>query len=337
MNRNFFKNKSILLTGGTGSFGQAFTDYLLNDYKKIKKLIILSRDELKQHDMEKRFNFKTYPKVRFILGDIRDKNRLNSLMLDVDIVIHAAALKHVHKGESDPLEFIKTNIYGAQNIIESALENNVKKVISLSTDKACAPANLYGSTKLCADKLFISANNIKGNKDISFSVVRYGNVFGSRGSVLPIFLNQQKNKLLTVTDKRMTRFHISLEEAVEAIVWATNNLNGGEILVPKLKSYNIMDLCKAISPKSKIKFLGIQPGEKLHEDLITNHDAINTIELKKYFLVLKDKSLNKNKFKNSKNVNENFSYNSGDNNEFLSVLELKKSVKEYISLNNKYF
>ena len=325
------------MTGGTGSFGQAFTDYLLNNYKKIKKLIILSRDELKQHEMEKRFNSKTYPKVRFILGDIRDKNRLNSLMLDIDIVIHAAALKHVHKGEKDPLEFIKTNIYGAQNIIESALENNVKKVIALSTDKACAPANLYGSTKLCADKLFISANNIKGNKDISFSVVRYGNVFGSRGSVLPIFLNQQKNKLLTVTDKRMTRFHISLKEAVDAIVWAVNNLQGGEILVPKLKSYNIMDLCKAISPKSKIKFLGIQPGEKLHEDLITNHDAINTIELKKYFLVLKDKSLHKNKFKNFKNVNENFFYNSGDNNEFLSVLELKKSIKEYTSLNNKYF
>ena len=207
MNRNFFKNKSILLTGGTGSFGQAFTDYLLNDYKKIKKLIILSRDELKQHDMEKRFNFKNYPKVRFILGDIRDKNRLNSLMLDVDIVIHAAALKHVHKGESDPLEFIKTNIYGAQNIIESALENNVKKVISLSTDKACAPANLYGSTKLCADKLFISANNIKGNKDISFSVVRYGNVFGSRGSVLPIFLNQQK-QILWFKDRGTLNFQI---------------------------------------------------------------------------------------------------------------------------------
>lgn len=337
MNKNFFKNKSVLLTGGTGSFGQSFTDYLLNDYKKIKKLIIVSRDELKQHEMEKRYSYKNYPKLRFMIGDIRDKNRLNTLMPDVDIVVHAAALKHVHKGEKDPIEFIKTNIYGAQNIIESALENNVKKVIALSTDKACAPVNLYGSTKLCSDKLFISANNIKGNKDISFSVVRYGNVFGSRGSVLPIFIEQQKNKLLTVTDRRMTRFHISLKAAVDAIVWAVNNLQGGEILVPKLKSYNIMDLCKAISPTSKIKFLGIQPGEKLHEDLITNHDAINTIELNKYFIVLKDRNLDKNKFKKNKYVNENFFYSSGDNKEFLSVSELRKLINEFKSLNNKHF
>jgi UDP-N-acetylglucosamine 4,6-dehydratase len=330
MTKDYLKNQTILVTGGTGSFGQAFTNYILNDYKKIRKLIIFSRDESKQYDMEKNFNKKNYPQVRFILGDIRDKDRLKYLMSDVDTVIHAAALKHVHKGEKDPLEFIKTNVYGSQNIIESALDNSVRKVIALSTDKACAPENLYGSTKLCSEKLFISANNIKGKKDISFSVVRYGNVFGSRGSVLQAFLKQMKNEFLTVTDKRMTRFHISIKSAVNSVIWAIKNLKGGEVLVPKLKSYNIMDLCTALSPNIKIKFIGIQPGEKLHEDLITNYEAINTTELSKYYIILKNKNLDKRQFYNPKNVKKEFYYNSINNNDFLSVNELKELIREYI-------
>jgi UDP-N-acetylglucosamine 4,6-dehydratase (inverting) len=326
MNKDLLKNKSVLITGGTGSFGQAFVGHILKMKAKVKKLIIFSRDELKQYNMEKIFSEQKYPQLRYFIGDVRDKDRLSRAFNSVDIVVHAAALKHVPKGESDPVEFIKTNIYGSQNVIEASLANKVKKVIALSTDKASSPINLYGATKLCSDKLFIAANNIKGPLNILFSIVRYGNVFGSRGSIVPYFIQQKKNRLLTITHKDMTRFNINLEDSVNMVLWAIKNAKGKEIFVPKLPSYKVVDLAKAICSKSKIKFIGIRAGEKIHEDIITEPDALNTVDLGKYYAVLPDQQSILQKYKNAKKVSSNFSLNSGNNKNFLSIEKLRKEI-----------
>ena len=326
-------NKSILITGGTGSFGSEFIKYATTNFKKIKKLVIFSRDELKQFELAKIYSPKKYKYMRYFIGDVRDKDRLNMALNDIDYVVHAAAMKQVPTAEYNPIEAIKTNIIGAQNIIESALVNKVEKIISLSTDKAAAPINLYGATKLCSDKLFISANNIKGNNKITFSVVRYGNVLGSRGSVIPEFIQQvKKNNELNVTDKRMTRFSISLKESVKMVVWSLKNCIGGETVIPKIPSYRIMDLAKAIGPSAKINFIGIRAGEKIHEELITSNDSFNTYDIGKYFIILnsnqpKEQIFYKKKF-NSKKVKEGFNYNSKENNKFLSQKEIKDLIEK---------
>jgi UDP-N-acetylglucosamine 4,6-dehydratase (inverting) len=326
-------NKSILITGGTGSFGKAFISHILKKYKKVKRIVIFSRDELKQFDLQKKYNPKKYKNLRFFIGDIRDKERLNTALNGVDYIIHAAALKQVPTAEYNPIEVIKTNVIGAQNIIECSFNNKIKKVIALSTDKAAAPINLYGATKLCSDKLMVAANNIKGNNKISFSVVRYGNVMGSRGSVIPEFKKQSENKLIKITDKRMTRFNISLQESVEMVLWSLENSQGGDILVPKIPSYNILDLAKAISKDSKIIFTGIRPGEKLHEEMITSSDSFNTYEIEKYYIILPsihDEELKayKKRFK-VKKVPENFVYSSGGNKVFLTINELKELINTH--------
>ena len=317
-----FKNKSILITGGTGSFGKAFLKYLIKNYKGFKKIIIFSRDELKQYEMTNYFSENRFPFIRYFIGDVRDLQRLKRAMGNVDYVIHAAALKQVPAAEYNPFEVIKTNVIGAQNIIEACLDTRVKKVIALSTDKAVAPINLYGATKLCSDKLFISANNIIGKKNLSFSIVRYGNVMGSRGSVIPKFLDQKKNGTLHITDKRMTRFSITMDESIKLVLWALKNSIGGEIFVPKIPSYKILDLAKAIAPYAKIKITGPRLGEKIHEDLITANESEYTIDLKKYyailtFLVKSSTNLLSDKllrtylnFKKSKRVKKGFSYRS---------------------------
>ncbi len=326
-------NKNILITGGTGSFGQAFTAKILKKFPGINKIIIFSRDEFKQNNMSEKFNSAKEKKIlRFFLGDIRDIQRLKIALQDIDVVIHAAALKQVPAAEYNPIEFIKTNVLGAQNLVEACLDNKVKQLVALSTDKAAAPINLYGATKLCSDKLFTAANNIKGKQDIRFSVVRYGNVAGSRGSVMPLFISQKKNNLLRITDKSMTRFNISLDEGIETVLWTLKNMQGGEIVVPKLPSYKIMDLAKAISSKIKIKLIGKRPGEKIHEELITVSDSGNTIDIGNYYLILPTNNLGdlKNfvkRYKKLKFLNE-FNYSSGKNKYFLKVNELKKILKK---------
>lgn len=325
-------NKTILLTGGTGSFGKAFVDTALKKYRKIKKLIVFSRDELKQHEMSKQIDPKKYPSIRFFLGDIRDRERLNRALKKVDIVIHAAALKQVPAAEYNPTEFIKTNVIGAQNLIESAIDNSVQKVIALSTDKAAAPINLYGATKLCSDKLFTAANNYSGKKKNIFSVVRYGNVWASRGSVVPEFLKISKDKKLFVpiTDPMMTRFSITLQKGVDMVLWSIQNAKGGEIFVPKIPSYKILDLAKSICPNNKIKIIGIRPGEKLHEELITKSDSDLTVDFGNYYAILPNTDMYKYYLKNYKvkSIQKNFSYNSKENIKFLSVKDLNKFLKE---------
>jgi UDP-N-acetylglucosamine 4,6-dehydratase len=328
------KNKnSYLITGGTGSFGKAFVHNLVNSNKKISRLVIFSRDELKQYEMAQLFPVKKYPFIRFFLGDVRDAKRVVTATEDIETIIHAAALKQVPTTEYNPFEAIKTNIIGANNVIESALTNNVKNVIALSTDKACSPINLYGATKLCSDKLFISANNIKGNRKIKFSVVRYGNVFGSRGSVIPFFLKNKSKGELPITDKEMTRFNISLEHAVDVVMWSLKNLIGGELLIPKLPSFKIMDLAKAISPKCKTPIIGIRPGEKIHEEMVSSSDSQNTLELKDFYIIMptlnkKILSIYKKKL-GAKKVKKNFIYNSNSNNKFLTIKELNQLVVKF--------
>jgi UDP-N-acetylglucosamine 4,6-dehydratase (inverting) len=327
-----FKGKSLLITGGTGSFGKALLKKLIDANVKLRRLIIFSRDELKQFELEKVYSVKKYPFLRYFLGDVRDLQRLQYAFKDVDYVVHAAALKQVPAAEYNPFEFIKTNVLGAHNIIEAALSSNVKKVLALSTDKAVSPSNLYGATKLCSDKLFIAANNIFGNKNLSFSVVRYGNVFGSRGSVLHEFLRQEKMKAFEITDKRMTRFNIDLEIAVNMVLWVLKNSIGAEIFIPKLPSLRIIDLAKAINPNCKIIFTGMRPGEKLHEELITNNDNINVLDIKKYYIIM-DSNISRRKFLtkkfNGKKVSSNFCYNSEDNNYYLNLVEIKKLINRY--------
>ena len=327
-----FQNKTVLVTGGTGSFGKRFINFFIDKKIKVKKLIILSRDELKQSEMREKYSTKKYKFLRYFIGDIRDKERLRFAFRDVDIIVHAAALKQVPSAEYNPTEYIKTNIIGAQNIIECALESNkVSRVLALSTDKAVLPINLYGATKLCSDKLFISANRIKGSRDLRFGVLRYGNVMMSRGSVIPIFLSSKK-KYFTVTDKEMTRFSLTLDDSVNAAFYAIRNIKGGEIIIPKAKSYKITDLAHSIDNKKKIKIVGIRPGEKLHEVLICKSDAQFTYENKEYYII-KENLKDKNKLKGFKKVKKDFQYSSNLN-KFLTKKELKKIISNQLQKND---
>ncbi len=329
---NKFKNKSVLITGGTGSFGKNLAYYLSKNFS-FRKIIIFSRDELKQFNFQQELGNKLN-NFRFLIGDVRDKDRLFFAFRDVDYVIHAAALKQIPSTEYNPFECIKTNVLGAQNIVECALQSNVKKVISLSTDKAVSPINLYGAAKLCSDKLFVSANQLVGNKKILFSVVRYGNVLGSRGSILPKLLKQnEESSFFTITHRNMTRFNITIKEAIDTVMWTLENAIGGEIVVPKLSSYKILDFVSAINNKKKIKFIGIRPGEKIHEEMISINDSAHAVNTKKYYLIL---PYDKNKFmhKYKKEINflkkqKQFSYNSLEN-DYLKVSELKKIIKNQI-------
>lgn len=318
------KTLNYFITGGTGSFAKEFILSLIKN-KMANKIIVFSRDEFKQLKLkEEKLISQNLHKIRFFLGDVRDYSRLNvALRNNIDILIHAAALKQVPATEYNPFETVKTNVLGAQNVIEAALNNNVKKVIALSTDKACAPINLYGATKLTSDKLFINANLIKGKNKTVFSVVRYGNVLGSRGSVVPIFLKQEKQRYFTVTDKRMTRFNISLPKAANFVSNCLMNMKGQEIFVPKIPSYKILDLVKAINPKPKIKIIGIRPGEKIHEEMISKNDSYSTIEFKDYYIIYPTYK------KIKSNVKEGFSYSSDKNTKFLSPRELRDEIKKY--------
>lgn len=325
--------KSILITGGTGSFGKKFISIVLKKFNP-KRLIVFSRDEQKQFNLQKRFPESNKSPMRYYLGDVRDYERLNYALKDVDVVVHAAALKHVPIAEYNPFEVIKTNVIGAQNIIQACLNNNIKKVIALSTDKACSPTNLYGATKLASDKLFVAANDYKGGLSTIFSVVRYGNVMGSRGSVIPYFMGKRNDSSINITDLDMTRFNITLNEGVKFVLECYEKMKGGEIFVPKIPSYRIGDLAKAICPKSKIKIIGIRPGEKVNEEMVSSHDSVNTIETKNSYIItpsLKFKNFKKEylkKFNSAKNCKKNFSYNSKDNPHFLNVKEIKKLIED---------
>jgi UDP-N-acetylglucosamine 4,6-dehydratase len=326
--------KSVLITGGTGSFGKMFTKLIFKKYPDVRRLVILSRDEQKHFHMSADYPDKKYPAIRFFIGDVREEGRLVSAFEGVDIVIHAAAMKHVHLAEHNPMECVKTNILGAENVINAALKAGVKKVVALSTDKAAAPINLYGATKLASDKLFIAANNIKGKRDITFSVVRYGNVMGSNGSVMPFFLKKREHGILPITDKRMTRFNISLEDGCEMVFNAIDNAWGGEIFVPKIPSYKIIDVAKAIGPDCKLEEVGVRPGEKLHEEMITVSDSYNTLDIGKYYVILPqipnfDIEAYKKKF-NAKPVPQGFCYNSGENDKWETVESLRELIKAHV-------
>jgi UDP-N-acetylglucosamine 4,6-dehydratase/5-epimerase len=323
---------SILLTGGTGSFGRAFSKEIFKRCPTLKRLVIYSRDELKQFEMAQEFPKEKYPAIRFFLGDVRDQQRLKRALEGIDTVVHAAALKQVPAAEYNPFEFIKTNIMGAQNLIEACLDAKVKRVVALSTDKAAAPVNLYGATKLCSDKLFIAANNFRGERDIRFSVVRYGNVMGSRGSVIPFFLEKAKEGVLPITHPDMTRFNILLEEGVDMVLWALENAMGTEIFVPKIPSYRITDVAKAVAPNCKIEVVGIRPGEKLHEEMITTSDSATTIDIGPYYVILPVNNGVKKRYMKERSalaVPDNFSYNSGSNPRFLSLEELERLLRSH--------
>ena len=328
---NILKNKSLLVTGGTGSFGKAFLNYIIKKKIKLKRLVIFSRDEFKQDELRKKYDTKNYKFIRYFIGDIRDKDRLSFALEDIDFVIHAAAMKQVPTSEYNPFECIKTNVIGAQNLIETSLQKKVKKIIALSTDKAAAPINLYGASKLCSDKLFVAANNFAGKNNIIFSIVRYGNVMGSRGSVIPLFFKQKKNNEITITDKRMTRFNILLEDSIQMVLWSLQNSIGGEILVPKIPSVRIMDLAKAIAPNSRIKIIGTRPGEKIHEELITKSDSSNTYDIGKYYSIVSEDCIKKfkKKFPKAKKVASDFNYTSETNRQFLNKNEISKMLKHY--------
>lgn len=327
------KEYSILVTGGTGSFGQKFIETILTRHPEVIRVVVFSRDEHKQFEMAQRFSSSDYPQIRYFIGDIRDESRLQRAMDGIDIVIHTAALKHVPTAEYNPFEVIKTNIIGGQNVINACLDKGVKKVVALSTDKAAGPINLYGATKLCSDKLFIAANNIKGKRDIAFSVVRYGNVMGSRGSVIPFFLEKRKSGLLPITDERMTRFNITLEEGVELVLKTLNTMEGGEIYVPKIPSYRIMDVAQAIGPECRKEFIGIRPGEKVHEEMITETDGLSSYEFEDHFVIaptIKFSGKGNPENKGGRKCPEGFRYNSGTNEEWLTVEDLRKLIKEHI-------
>jgi UDP-N-acetylglucosamine 4,6-dehydratase len=330
-------HKAILITGGTGSFGKKFTDLILERYPQVKRLVILSRDEQKHYQMALEYPEDKYPMIRYFVGDVRDKERLMSAFEGINIVIHAAAMKHVHIAEYNPMECIKTNILGAENVINAAISNGVSNVVALSTDKAAAPINLYGATKLASDKLFIAANNIRGGRDLKFSVVRYGNVMGSNGSVMPFFMKKKAGGVLPITDDRMTRFNISLEDGCEMVFSAIDSAWGGEIFVPKIPSYKIIDVARAIAPECKQEIVGIRPGEKLHEEMFTASDSFNTWDLGKYYVILPQKpTFNLDKFVahfNAKPVPEGFNYNSATNDDWETIESLRAQIKEHVDPN----
>lgn len=328
-------NKSVLVTGGTGSFGKAFIRTVLERYPEVKRLVVYSRDELKQFEMQQVFPPSEHRALRYFLGDVRDQARLRRAMEGIDVVVHAAALKQVPAAEYNPFECIQTNVMGAQNVIEACLDSGVSRVVALSTDKAAAPINLYGATKLCSDKLFVAANNIKGERDIRFSVVRYGNVMGSRGSVIPFFLACKGSGMLPITDPRMTRFNISLDEGVEMVLWSIENASGGEVLVPKIPSYRIGDVATAIAPDADQSVIGIRPGEKIHEEMITASDSPNTVDMGDYYVILPssaDYTLEQYcKDRGGKLVEADFSYNSGSNSDFLTVEQLRNLIEKHVA------
>jgi UDP-N-acetylglucosamine 4,6-dehydratase (inverting) len=328
-------NKSILITGGTGSFGKKFIETILTRYVSVKKIIIYSRDELKQSLIRQKYPQDQYPQLRFFIGDVRDRDRLTQACEGVDVIIHAAAIKQVDTAEYNPTECIRTNVDGAENVIHAALFCGVKDVVALSTDKACAPINLYGATKLTSDKLFAAANNIRGSKDVRFSIVRYGNVMGSRGSVIPFFLDKKDDGELPITHKDMTRFNISLEDGVDLVMFAIGNHLGGEIFIPKIPSYKIMDIARSIAPECTTKIVGVRPGEKLHEEMITDTDSLNTIDIGKYYAILPSVSFT---YKESEYINHHkaekvpfgFKYNSGTNTEWETVESLRKLIIKHV-------
>lgn len=332
--------KRILVTGGTGSFGKKFIETVFIKYPDVKRVVVYSRDELKQYEMAQLYPAKQYPQLRFFIGDVRDGERLKRACERIDIIVHAAALKHVPIAEYNPMECIKTNINGAENIVNAALDCGVQNVVALSTDKACAPINLYGATKLCSDKLFIAANNMKGDRDLKFSVVRYGNVLGSRGSVVPYFLEKRKEGVLPITHNEMTRFNITLEEGVDMVLYAIENAWGGELFVPKIPSYKILDVASAVAPSCKIEIVGIRPGEKLHEEMITETDSLSTFDCGKYYVIAPalprwDHDEWKKSF-NAKKVPEGFKYNSETNDVWLSCDEIREQIKIHVDKNFKY-
>ena len=332
-------NKSILITGGSGSFGKKFIEIILKRYPDVKRIVIYSRGELKQFNLKQKYPEKEYPQMRFFIGDVRDASRLKRACEGIDVIIHAAAIKQVDTAEYNPDECIKTNVHGAQNVIDAALETGVQKVVALSTDKAAAPINLYGATKLVSDKLFIAANNIKGKRDLRFSVVRYGNVMGSRGSVIPFFRNKAKEGVLPITHKDMTRFNISLQEGVEMVLWAIENAIGSELFVPKIPSYKIETVAKAIAPNAKLVDVGIRPGEKLHEEMITVSDSLNTIDIGKYYVILPS-SADKQKYLDhfgGERVPEGFNYSSGKNKNWVSVEEMRELIVKFVDPDFKPF
>ncbi|MDB4434760.1 UDP-N-acetylglucosamine 4,6-dehydratase (inverting) [Akkermansiaceae bacterium] len=328
---NFWNKKSILISGGTGSLGKKLVQYILTNFPEVRRVIVYSRDEQKQFIMAQQFPATKYPQIRYLIGDVRDYRRLERALAGVDYVIHAAAMKHVHIAEYNPDECVKTNIHGAQNIIEACLTTNVSRVVALSTDKACAPINLYGATKLASDKLFVAANTYKGARDIRFSVVRYGNVMGSNGSVIPFFLSKKKEGKLPITNEKMTRFNITIEAGVEMVIHALKYAWGSELFVPKIPSYKIIDVAKAIGPECTTQIVGIRPGEKIHEEMITVSDSYNTYDLGKYYAILPTIApWDIDEFKkihNAKQVEEGFSYNSGSNEDWETVESLREKIK----------
>jgi len=332
------EEKAVLITGGTGSLGKALTKHILAHYPNINRLVIFSRDEQKQFEMEQEFPVKQYPQMRYFIGDVRDYERLERAFSGIDYVIHAAAMKHVHIAEYNPDECVKTNVGGAENVIKAALKTNVTHVVALSTDKACAPINLYGATKLTSDKLFVAANNIKGKRNIKFSVVRYGNVMGSNGSVIPFFLKRKKiDNTLPITVKEMTRFNISLQGGVDMVMHALHTAWGGEIFVPKIPSYRITDVVEAIGPNCEKPIIGIRPGEKIHEEMISSSDSFFTYDLGKYYAIIPQSTnwpLSEfvSNF-NAKKVSEGFSYNSLDNEEWETITSLREKIKEFVDPN----
>ena len=329
-----YKSKNFLITGGTGSLGRALVKRIFELHPEVGRVIIFSRDEQKQFEMAHDYPEEKYPQIRFFIGDVRDKSRITRALKNVDYVIHAAAMKHVPIAEYNPDECVKTNIHGAQNLIDACLETGVQRVVALSTDKACAPINLYGATKLASDKLFIAANNFKGANPIRFSVVRYGNVMGSKGSVIPFFLKLRHTGQLPITDPSMTRFNITLSGGVDMVLHALENAWGGELFVPKIPSYRITDVAKAIGPNCDMPNVGIRPGEKLHEEMITSSDAMNTWDLGKYYVILPQRTIFKlddfgSNFE-AKRVPEGFCYNSGTNHEWETVSSIRTLIKEHV-------
>ena len=331
--REMLAASSILITGGTGSFGKAFVKTVLERFPGIRRVVVFSRDELKQFEMAQQFPESRYKCLRYFIGDVRDGERLKRALQGIDVVVHAAALKQVPAAEYNPFEAIKTNVLGAQNLIEACLDAGVKRVVALSTDKAAAPINLYGATKLCSDKLFTAANNIRGSRDLRFSVVRYGNVMGSRGSVIPFFLERAKTGVLPITDPAMTRFSITLQEGVDMVLWTLDNAQGGEIFVPKIPSYRITDVATAIGPECRQEIVGVRPGEKIHEEMITASDSFNTVDLGRYFAILPSAGEHSVSSycseRKAKPVPPGFAYNSGANPDFLSVDRLRELIAQH--------